>query len=152
MQVAGGRGVGGVEVAVGVDPEDAGTVLVRDAADRADGDRVVAAEDERHGAVGHRLPAGLVDALAGVDDRLQEGHSGLGRQGVPLDGLDVALVLDPVAKPGQGRLEARVAQCSGPQIDAAARLSQVERCAQDADRRLGGCGRGRHGVTVATSG
>ena len=50
------RGLGPVQVAVRVDPEHAaGAVRLRHPAERADRDRVVAAEDERHVAACARL-------------------------------------------------------------------------------------------------
>ena len=70
MHVAAGRGVRGVDVGVGVDPDDADLLLaaaieVGDAGDRACGQRVVAAQHQRSFAFFQRGQHGLGGARAG---------------------------------------------------------------------------------------
>jgi hypothetical protein len=61
-----------VEVAVGIDPDDARWPVMRDAAHRADGDRVIAADENRDALVLAGLFPPTIDVLADSPHRRQE--------------------------------------------------------------------------------
>jgi hypothetical protein len=122
---------------VGVDPEDpARPELAGEATERAEGDRVVAAEhegsrlladgsgDELRDAPARRLHRGEVaDGLIAALDGLGDGRLDV----APVGRVDLQLV-----QPG---LEARVADRRRAHVDAAPRLAEVEPRADDRDTR-----------------
>ena len=149
MDIAAGRGVGGVHVGVGVDPEEAdflvlAAVELGDAGDRAGRDRVIAAEDEG------TLPASSVfstrSALlgAGGGDFLE--ILGVGGAFFLLlgdgDG-DVAGIFDNVADGFEAGFESGDADGGRAHVDAAAGLAEVERNANHANLARGDVGVGR---------
>ncbi len=88
MNIAAGRGFGRVDVAVGVDPQQADALMVAaikfgDPADGARGDGVVAAKRERNLARFERLDHQLGLCLTGFGDLLQS----IWRCGSPSDSV-----------------------------------------------------------------
>ena len=118
-----------------VDPEDTSDAACPgEAAERAERDRVVAAEDERQRVLIEREAdepcdpaAGRLDlgevarALVGVLGRLEHGR------------LDVAPVEHVVAELAQPVVETGVADRGRPHVDAAASRPEIERGADDRD-------------------
>ena len=149
VHVARGARLLRVEVGVRIEPEHrqgrplAGAVP-GDRGDRADGERVIAAHQDRRlvavegrrDGVAHRTAPGerLVEMAPAVDRRTQR----IGRS------REIAVIVHPVAHAGQGRLQARHAQCLRSQIGAARARGDVARGADQTERprRAGGGGRG----------
>ena len=95
---------------------------------------MIAAEHQRHAALGQRLAAELVDLLAhpgnlaDVALALVACHPGFG------DGrVDVAVVEDVVPEQGQPLPDARDSQGRGAHVDAAAAAAKVHADADDVD-------------------
>ena len=139
MHVAAGRGFGRVDVGVGVDPDQADALVLAavelgDAGDRAGCHGMVAAQHQRDFAGFERLDHQFGVLGAGGGDFFQI-------FGVRVafffllgngDG-DVAAVFDLVAEGFQARFEAGHAHGRGAHVDAAARLAEIKRNADDAD-------------------
>ena len=123
---------------MGVDPEDAaGPAPRREAAERAERDRVVAAEHERQAALLDRAGDERGDLLAGGDDLGQEAHA---RRPPTVDASATAVWTLPQSETerpsaGQPRLEPRVADRRRPHVDTAPAGAEVERRADDGDGR-----------------
>ena len=127
--------LGAIEIAVGVDVENAARPVHRgQRPQRAERDRVVAAEHEREGALLQRLVHEPGDLLA---DRLHLGQKArmLVTQTGRLDdrGRDVAPVVDLEPHLRQTPVESRVADRGGAHVDAAAAGTEVERRADHDD-------------------
>ena len=121
-----------------VDPEHpAGPQRLREAAERADRDGVVAAEHERKAPAGHRGGHEASDPLAGREDLRQEAsvlvphlrRFGDGRVDVPAVLAGTAEALDP-------RVEARIADRRRPHVHPAAPRAEVEWRPDHGDRLL----------------
>ena len=154
MDVAGRRRVGGVGVAVGVEPDQSDRVaLAREVVARAghgpDGDAVIAAEDERRSPLSQAPLDLLAQLLARGEHRLlvaQLAGSDLLRLG-DLD-VDVAEIDDLVAERFEARLEVGDANRGRPHVDAAAAGAEVDGNANDFDVTL----LGGHGAAEFSSG
>ena len=149
VDVAGGRGVRGVDVGVGVDPDQAdllppAAVKLGHAGDRAGGQGVVAAQHQRRHALFEGLDHGLGGARAGFGDLLQiAGVSCCRRLGFGNLDADVAAIGDLVAEGFKARFEAGHAHGRGAHVHAAAAGAHVEGHADDANaaRRRGALGK-----------
>src|SRR5690606_13367830 len=137
----GWRRVGRVEVAMRVHPDDAERTLRSHAADRTDGHRVVAAEEDRE-VLRTALPGDVVDGLAGRGDGAEMAHPAavrlypaLGAHGVlvALGHGDIARVVHVVAQADEAIVEPGIAHGARPHVDAAALLPQVHGYADDLD-------------------
>ena len=121
-----------------IDPEDAARSLrLRETAQRADRNGVVAAEHERHASAGHRRGHELRDPLAGREDLRQEAcvlvpHLGRLRHGR----VDVPAVLARSAEALDPRVEACVADRGRAHVDPTAPGAEVERRPDHGDRLL----------------
>ena len=114
-----------------------GAVHRREASERAERDRVVAAEDERHRARVRHLGDARRDQLARVVDLGEEARSLVPERGRLRHGrLDVPLVAHRVPETDEALLEPRVPDRRRPHVDAAPPLPEVERRADDRDLRL----------------
>ena len=153
VNVAGGRRVGRVEVAMRVHPDDAERAVRSHAADRADGHGVVAAQEDRE-----ILPAAVlrhvVDGLAGGRDCAEMAQSSatrldpaFGAHGVfvALRHGDIARVMYIVAKAHEAIEKSGIADRARPHVDTAALLAQVHGHADDLDAARVKID--RHGVT-----
>ena len=132
------RGARPVQVAVRVDPERrARAARLRHPAERAHRDRVVAAEHERQVPLPDRLVDERGDPLARLLDRAEvAGVRGRPRRSPRARPTrDVAPVDDRPAERADALVEARVADRGRAHVDAAPALAQVERGADDRDRR-----------------
>ena len=136
VHVAGGRALGQVEIAVRVDPQhSARAVHVRHPAERADRDRVVATQHERHEPAATRVPDERCDALARAHDRLEVARPRipdlrrLGKARVHVAPVDAvaAETRDPL-------LKACVPDRGGTHVDAAAARAEVEPSADHGHR------------------
>ena len=136
VDVAGRRGLRRVQVAVRVEPEDAAAaVRRRQATDRADGHRVVAAEHERHRARLGGAPHERRNPFARAQHGQQVARVRLADLGCFGDsGLDVAPVLDSSPDLREPRVETCVPDRRRSHVDAATSLSEVERRADHGDR------------------
>jgi hypothetical protein len=136
VHVAGRRGVGRVQVAVCVDPDDAaGTAHLRHPDERAERDGMVAAEDERERAASRRRGDEARDLLADVEDLVEEARV-LAADRFRLDDrrAHVSLVGDRDAELlRQVLLELRVADRRRAHVDAAPARAEVERRADHRD-------------------
>ena len=143
VDVARGRGVRRVRVAVGVEPDEPDRIpLAREvtarAGDRADREAVIAAQDQGQPALLERLLDPLAQLGAGGEDRglvaeLVLPHLlGLGDHDV-----EVARVGDPVAESFEPRLEVGDPDRRGAHVDAAPARSEVHRDADNLDVALG---------------
>jgi hypothetical protein len=127
--------VGRVDVRVRIDPEHAPAAVNRGKApERAECDRVVAAEDE-----GQRPGGRLLDHLrryarTRLFDLGEEACSLVvhGR-GLGHGRLDVAVVPNHMSETDESLLQPGVANRRRPHVDAAAPLTEVERCTDDGD-------------------
>ena len=112
-----------------------GAVDGRQAAERSERDRVVAAEHERKRArASSPRPRARAIELARVVDLGQEPRPLVAQRRRLGDGrLDVALVAHVVAEADETLLETRVPDRRRPHVDAAPALAEVERRADDRD-------------------
>ena len=151
VHIAGRRGLGVVAVAVRVHPDDSGPApTAGDPSKRADGHRVIAAEDDRDVAgaldVGDDLREVLDDADDLVDVMRPTVHlrelvlvdlaEVLGRALVAVGDADVAAIPDRVAEVREAVAKTRVADRGRPHVDATAITAEVHRNADDLDRLL----------------
>ena len=119
---------------------------LRETAERADRDRVVAPEDERQGAVRHRGRDEPRNPLARSDDlrkkaRVLRAH--LGRLG---DGrLDVSPVFARPAEASDPVVEPRIADSGRAHVDATPARAEVERRSDYGHGLVGLHGHGRQG-------
>ena len=113
-----------------------------EAAQRAEGDGMVAAEHERQRAGADRLPHEQRNLRTGGEDLGQVARSLVVHRGrLRLGRLDVPEVPDVVTQRDEPFLEIRVAKGGGAHVDPAAPLTEVERGADDRDGLRGhGCG------------
>src|SRR5947207_11605621 len=113
---------------MGIEPKDAAdTVCAGETAERADRDRVVAAEHERLKPFVDRPRDEVRDALAGLLDRREEAHAlaaHLGR--LRYRSLDVAPVIDVPTQAFDPRVEARVPDRGRPHVDPSPAGAEVE--------------------------
>ena len=144
VHVAGGGGLGCVQVAVGVDPEHpADAARACQPAERAEGDRVVAAEHERERVLLQREPDEPRDASTRCLDLRQ-----VARRRVRVlrrllhRRLDVPPIEYVVADPAEPVVETRVANRGRAHVDAAATGPEVESGTDD--RHLLACSHGRN--------
>jgi hypothetical protein len=140
VDVAAGRGLRRVEVAVGIDPQHGAGPAGggREAAEGAQRDRVVAAEHDRQAPLPHRVADAPGDALAGAAYLRQEARPRIAaRRRLGHGGLDVAPVRAVAPERGQPLLETRVADRRRAHVDAAAAGTEVERCTDDRYPALG---------------
>ena len=130
--------LGRVDVRVRVDPENAPrAVHRREPSERAQRDRVIPAEHERHRAASSHLGDASSDQLTRVVDLGEEARAFVPESGRLGDrGLDVPLVVHRVAEADESLLETRVPDRRGPHVDAASSLPEVERRADDRDLSL----------------
>ena len=135
VDVSGRRGLGTVEVAVRVEPEDpAGPLCAREPAERSERDGVVAAEHEGQSVALHRAHDQVGDPRTRLLDLREEAHplvsdgAGLG-DGRP----DVAPVLTAPPESLYPRLQPRVPDRRGAHVDAAPAGSEIERGADHRD-------------------
>ena len=128
-----------VEVAVRVDPDHAARLARgrRESGKRPDRDRMVAAEHEREGALPHRLLDERGELRARLEDLRQEPRPlVLERERLGLGRDDVAAVRHGEPDLREPLLEPGVADRRRAHVDAAARLAEVERRADDRDGTL----------------
>ena len=141
VHVPGRARLGRVEVAVRVDPDHAARLPCRggEAGERADRDRVVAAEHERPRAFAHGLLDQRRERRAGLEDLGEEARALVHeRERLGHRRRDVAAVGDREPDLGQPLVEPRVADRRRAHVDAAPGLAEVERCADDRDGTLHG--------------
>jgi CheY-like chemotaxis protein len=133
------RGLGAIQVAVRVQPEHAARPAGScQPAERAQRDRMVAAEYKRHVAAFHRAGDELGDPLIRLLDLRQEPQPLVADRARLCDsGRDVAPVLDTPPEPLDASVEARVADRGGAHVDASPTGAQIERGADDRDRLRG---------------
>jgi hypothetical protein len=129
------RGLGGVEVGVGVEPDEAGAPRVlRDAGDGAYGDGVVAAEEDGEVTLGGHCLGPPGDLLADIPDGSQVLYLPFFLYGLGERGRGVTEVLYPVAELLERRLQPGVADGGGPHVHPAAVLAEVHRHPEDPGR------------------
>src|SRR6185503_320463 len=135
VHVAGGRGLGRVQVAVRVEPKHtAGALSTGEPAERSERDRVVAAEHEWQRALFESESDEPRDAAAGGLDLRQIAGARVRLFGRLQHGsLDIAPVEDVVADRGKTVVEPRVADCRWTHVDAATAGAEVERGTDDRD-------------------
>ena len=135
VHVAGGGGLGRVQVAVRVEPEHAADAAgAREPAERSQRDGVVAAEHERQRVLLERERDEPGDAAARRLDLRQVARAGVRLlRRLQHGGLDVAPVEDVVADRVEPVVEPRVADRGRAHVDAAAAGAEVERGADDRD-------------------
>ena len=139
VHVARGRGLRGVDVGVGVDPEHADLLLLaaielRHAGDRPRRQRVVPAQHQRRHAFFKRLHHGFGGARAGFGNLLQiAGVLAAKSLGFGNFDEDITAVGDLVAQRLKPRLEAGNAHGRGAHVDPAAAGAHVQRNTDDAN-------------------
>src|SRR5215831_5746851 len=149
VDVATGRRFGGVDIAVGVDPDQADalvlpTVKFGDSGDRAGSDGVIPAQHERDFPRFERFEHEVRALGAGGGDFLQIFRVGVAEFFLFGNGdRDVAAVLNDVADGFEAGLEAGDAHGGGAHVDTAARLAEVEGDANDTDLFGGDAAEGR---------
>ena len=137
VDVAAGRGRRRVDVGVRVQPDDAAGPAERpgQAAQRADRDRVVAAQHQRHLAVRHRPGDPVGKLLAGAADRRPVAGGGIALvERLHHARADVAVIVDDVAQLGHPLAQLGVADRGRPHVHAAPARPEVERRADHANR------------------
>ena len=123
-----------------VDPDNAAGAAVRrgETAERAEGDRMVAAEDERVRASSDGSAHLGCDLRAGGQDLRQVAGTLVSQLGRLLDcGLDIAEILNRVAEGDEPLLEVGIAHRRRAHVHAASALAEVEGGADDRDRLPG---------------
>ncbi len=147
VHVARGRGLGGVVVGVGVEPEHGGLAALAgagagDAGDRAHRDRMVAAEEHRHAGLGGHREGAVVDGAGPAGDlgQMVAAAGVAGRHGDRLgrDLVDRAAVGDPVAEVGEGADETR--RCAAPAAPSPRRARRRRARGRSRAARCRGCG------------
>ena len=130
--------LGCVDVRVRVDPENATwAVHRREPSERAQRDRVISAEHERHRPTSGHLGDASSDQFTRVVDLGEKARAFVPESGRLGDrGLDVPLVVHRVAEADESLLETRVPDRGGAHVDAASPLPEVERRADDRDLSL----------------
>ena len=148
------RGFRGVDVGVGVEPDESDALLAAaielgQAGDGADTHGVVAADRERHSALAQDSADKVGVLLAGGGDLLE--ITGVQLAGIFLLGEhngDIAAVFDDVAESFQLGFEAGDADGRRPHVDPAALLAEIERNADHLDGAAGNaserCGNAFH--------
>ena len=139
VHIAGGRSFRGVDVGVGVDPEDADLLLLaaielRHSGDGAGRQRVIPAQHQRRHALLQRFQHRLGGAVAGFGYLLQVAGV-VAARGLGLGDLhaDIAAIGDPVAEGFQARLEAGDPHGGRPHVHPAAAGAHVQRNTDDAN-------------------
>jgi hypothetical protein len=141
VNVAGRRGVRGVEVGVGVQPEDREGPLhcrtvARDRSDRPDRERVIAAEQDRQKPTSQRIIDRVADGLT-PDGRFLEVPVAVDWRCVRIDRADdVAAILDRAAQTPQGCLDSGHAKGFRPHRAAAVAGADVRRRTDQRDGRV----------------
>src|SRR5688500_1476763 len=135
VDIPGGRRVRCVDVAMRIDPDDAGPASTAgDARERPDRHRVIAADDERERPAALDPPHALGKRLDDADDLARVARTVvLGLALDPIGHLKVAVVLDRVTECLEAPAQPRIPDRRGSHIDAAPASAEVHRDADDLD-------------------
>jgi hypothetical protein len=136
VNVPGGARLGSVQIAVGVDPQHtAGLRAVDETAERAERDRMVAAEDERHPPFVPRSSDLFGDPFAGTQDLAEVARPSVtDRRGLRDRGLHVPQIGAVAPQLTDPRLQLRIADRRGAHVHTPPAGTEIERRADDRDR------------------